>query len=75
MPLARVLALAPWHPLPASNLALPPLPPLPPLLPPPQVLLVVDQPEREADEAAADYAKRLQSDRMLALNPNYSADA
>lgn len=39
-----------------------------------QVLLVVEQPERQADEAAADYAKRLQSDRVLALNPNYAAE-
>lgn len=39
-----------------------------------QVLLVVEQPERQADEAAADYAKRLQNDRVLALNPNYAAE-
>lgn len=38
------------------------------------MLLVVEQPERQADEAAADYAKRLQSDRVLALNPNYAAE-
>lgn len=42
--------------------------------PSPQVLLVVEQPERAADEAAADYAKRLQNERVLALNPNYSAE-
>lgn len=40
----------------------------------PQVLLVVAQPEREAEEPAADYARRLQNERVLALNPNYSAE-
>lgn len=39
-----------------------------------QVLLVVDQPERREGEAAADFAKRLQLERVLALNPNYSAE-
>lgn len=39
-----------------------------------RVLLVTQQPERQADEPAADYAKRLQNDRVLALNPNYSAE-
>lgn len=42
--------------------------------PPLQVLLVVEQPERQAEEAAADYAKRLQNDRVLALNPNFTAE-
>ncbi|KAI3430537.1 hypothetical protein D9Q98_005130 [Chlorella vulgaris] len=39
-----------------------------------QVLLVVDQPIRGEGEAAIDFAKRLQSDRVLSLNPNYSAE-
>lgn len=48
--------------------------PRPPPPRPPQVLLVVEQPERQPDEPAADFAKRLQNDRVLALNPNYSAE-
>lgn len=39
-----------------------------------QVLLVVEAPTRGEGEAAADFAKRLQNDRVLALNPNYSAE-
>ncbi len=39
-----------------------------------QVLLVVAQPERDEGELAADYARRLQNERVLALNPNYSAE-
>jgi hypothetical protein len=39
-----------------------------------QVLLVVEQPVREEGEAAADFGKRLQNERVLALNPNYSAE-
>ena len=39
-----------------------------------QVLLVVEQPQRAAGEAAADFGKRLQNDRVLALNPNYTAE-
>ena len=35
-----------------------------------QVLMVVEQPERAEGEAAADYGKRLQHERVLALNPN-----
>lgn len=39
-----------------------------------QVLLVVGQPERQEGEAAGDYARRMQNERVLALNPNYSAE-
>lgn len=39
---------------------------------PAQVLMVVEQPQREEGEAGMDYAKRLQNERVLALNPNYS---
>ena len=39
-----------------------------------QVLLVVEQPARAEGESAADYGKRLQNERVLALNPNYSAE-
>jgi DNA replication licensing factor MCM6 len=39
-----------------------------------QVLLVVDAPERGEGEGAAEFAKRLQNDRVLALNPNYSVE-
>ena len=39
-----------------------------------QVLLVVEQPVREEGEAAADFGKRLQNERVLALNPNYTAE-
>lgn len=39
-----------------------------------QVLLVVAQPERTEGEPAADYARRLQNERVLALNPNFSAE-
>ena len=34
--------------------------------------MVVEQPQREEGEAGMDYAKRLQNERVLALNPNYS---
>lgn len=66
-----------------QSLRLPHHPLQPPTNPPPcpahkhtwpQVLLVVEQPERQAEEAAADYAKRLQNDRVLALNPNFTAE-
>jgi len=39
-----------------------------------QVLLVVDQPSRREGEAADAFAKRLQLERVLALNPNYSPE-
>jgi DNA replication licensing factor MCM6 len=39
-----------------------------------QVLLVVETPERREGEEPADFAKRSQLERLLALNPNYSAD-
>ena len=39
-----------------------------------QVLLVVESPERREGEEAAEFAKRVQLERMLALNPNYSTD-
>ena len=35
------------------------------------VLLVVDQPEQLEGESGADYARRAQRERVLALNPNY----
>jgi hypothetical protein len=38
------------------------------------VLLVVDQPERRERESGIDYTKRVQMERVLALNPNYSID-
>lgn len=38
------------------------------------VLLVVDQPERREEETGEEYAKRVQMDRVLTLNPNYSVD-
>lgn len=38
------------------------------------VLLVVDQPERREGEDGGEYAKRVQMDRVLTLNPNYSVD-
>lgn len=39
-----------------------------------QVLLVVDQPTRNEGEAAADFNKRVQNERVLALNPNYAME-
>ena len=39
-----------------------------------QVLLVVESPERREGESAADFAKRVQLERVLAMNPNYSMD-
>ena len=36
-----------------------------------QVLMVVERPERNDGESAADYGKRLQNERVLALNPNF----
>ena len=39
-----------------------------------QVLLVVESPDRREGEEAAEFAKRVQLERMLALNPNYSTD-
>jgi len=39
-----------------------------------QVLLVVDSPERREGEEPADFAKRSQLERLLALNPNYSTE-
>lgn len=36
-----------------------------------QVLMVLETPQRAEGEAAADYAKRVQNERILALNPNY----
>lgn len=39
-----------------------------------QVLLVVDQPIRQEGEGAAEFAKRVQLERVLALNPNYSTE-
>lgn len=39
-----------------------------------QVLQVVGQPARDEGEGAADYGRRLQSERILALNPNYAAE-
>ena len=39
-----------------------------------QILLVVETPERREGEETADFAKRSQLERLLALNPNYSAD-
>jgi DNA replication licensing factor MCM6 len=38
------------------------------------VLLVVDTPARHEAEEAKDYAKRVQLERLLALNPNFSQD-
>ena len=38
------------------------------------VLLVVDTPARGPDEEAKEYAKRVQLERLLALNPNFSQD-
>lgn len=38
------------------------------------VLLVVDQPERREGESGIEYTKRVQMERVLALNPNYSID-
>ena len=48
-------------------------PPRPPLRLP-QVLVVVEQPQREAGEASADYALRVQNERVLMLNPNYALE-
>jgi hypothetical protein len=39
-----------------------------------QVLLVVDAPARAEGEAAHDFSRRLQSERVLALNPNFATD-
>ncbi|KAK2078066.1 hypothetical protein QBZ16_003934 [Prototheca wickerhamii] len=39
-----------------------------------QVIVVVQTPERNAGEAAADYFKRAQLERVLALNSNYSLE-
>ncbi|PSC76526.1 DNA replication licensing factor Mcm6 [Micractinium conductrix] len=39
-----------------------------------QVLVVVEQPQREAGEASADYALRVQNERVLMLNPNYALE-
>lgn len=39
-----------------------------------QVLLVLEAPTRAEGESSSDFAKRLQNDRILALNPNFSAD-
>ncbi|KDD75143.1 hypothetical protein H632_c845p0, partial [Helicosporidium sp. ATCC 50920] len=39
-----------------------------------QVLLVVQEPEREQGEGAAAFARRLQNDRVLALHPNYAVE-
>jgi DNA replication licensing factor MCM6 len=39
-----------------------------------QVLLVVESPERREGESATDFAKRVQLERVLAMNPNYSMD-
>lgn len=38
------------------------------------VLLVVAEPERRADEADADFARRVQAERVLAVNPNYALE-
>jgi hypothetical protein len=40
-----------------------------------QAVVVVEQPERAEGEAAADFGKRVQVERVLALNPNYSGDS
>ncbi len=41
---------------------------------PPQVILVVQTPERLDGEDAATFGARLKNDRVLALNPNYAAE-
>lgn len=39
-----------------------------------QVLLVVETPEKREGEEVKEYAKRVQLERLLALNPNFSQD-
>ena len=39
-----------------------------------QVLLVVETPEKREGEEVKEYAKRIQLERLLALNPNFSQD-
>ena len=38
------------------------------------VLLVVETPERAAEDDDAAYARRVQRDRVLALNPNFAVE-
>ena len=38
------------------------------------VLIVLGTPDRNEDESHQDFAKRQQQERVLAVNPNYSAD-
>lgn len=45
-----------------------------PARPPGQVILVVQQPERQEGEDAAAYGHRLRNERVLALNPNYAVE-
>jgi hypothetical protein len=37
-------------------------------------VVVVETPERRPEESSAEYGKRLQNERLLALSPNYSAE-
>ena len=38
------------------------------------IIVVVETPDREADEEEADYQLRVKRDRVLALNPNYAPE-
>eukprot|EP00884_Botryococcus_braunii_P020929 jgi/Botrbrau1/751/Bobra.0181s0010.1 len=38
------------------------------------VLLVVDTPQRQAEEDDSAYNRRVQKERLLAVNPNYTLD-